>query len=220
MGEIYDNYEQSERVRNWLKENGGAIILGIVVALATIYGVRYWNNHLQTQSIAAATEYRSLALALETGNLNVAVEHFETLKSRHKASKYIDLSALYMARARMEGGQFELAANNYRLAMEHDQAGPLGNIARQRLARLLLDQAQADEALALLDSAADITGFESRYAEIRGDILAGKADVDGARAAYQDALDTMEAGTGNRDLIQLKIDNLAETPSSQTDNES
>ena len=135
MGEIYDNYEQSERVRNWLRENGGAIILGIVVALAAVYGVRYWNNNLQNKRIAAATEYRSLALALESGNLDIAVEHFETLKARHTTSRYVGLSALHMARARLEAGQYELAENNYRLAMEQDEPGPVGKIARQRLAR-------------------------------------------------------------------------------------
>ena len=219
MGEIYDNYEQSERVRNWLRENGGAIILGIVVALAAVYGVRYWNNNLQNKRIAAATEYRALGLALESGNLDAAVEHFETLKTRYKSSRYIGLSALYMARARLEAGQFELAANNYRLAMEEDKTGPVSSIARQRLARVLLDRGQADEALALLDSAGDITGFESRYAEIRGDILVSGGDIDAARAAFQEALDTMEAGTGNRDLIQLKIDNLTNLSPLQAEDE-
>ena len=212
MGEIYDNYEQSERVRNWLKENGGAIILGIVVALAAVYGVRYWNNNLQNKKIAAATEYRSLALALESANLDQAFEHFETLKARHKNSRYIGLAALHMARARLEGGQYELATSNYRLAMEQDESGPIGAIARERLARVLLDQGDTDGALELLDSAVVLNGFESRYSEVRGDILIRQGDIEGAGTAYQDALDKMEAGTGNRDLIELKIENLANIP--------
>jgi predicted negative regulator of RcsB-dependent stress response len=220
MSDIYDNYEQSERVRNWLRENGGAIVLGIVVAIAAVYGVRYWNNNLQNKRIAAATEYQSLGIALEAGNLDAAVEHFETLKARHKSSRYIGLSALYMAQARLEGGQYELAGKNLRLAMEQDPAGPVSIIARQRLARLMLDQGQADEALALLDTAGEITGFESRYAEVRGDILASQGDTDAAVLAYQSALDTMAAGTGNRELIELKIDNLAVISAPQPEPES
>ena len=219
MGEIYDNYEQSERVRNWLKENGGAIILGIVVALAAVYGIRYWNNNLQNTRIAAATEYRSLTLALESGNLDAAVEHFETLKARHEASRYIGLSALHMAKARLESGQYELAILNFRLAMSQDDSGPVNTIARQRLARVLLDQGRAEEAMTMLDAVGNITGFESRYAEVRGDILVSQGDAEAAGVAYQQALDSMEAGTGNRDLIQLKIENLANISIAGSDSE-
>ena len=212
MGEIYDNYEQSERVRNWLKENGGAIVLGIVMALAVVAGGRYWNANIQNKRVEAASEFRSLTLALQAAYLDAAVGNFETLKARYQNSAYVGLAALYMAKARLEGGQFELAENNYRLAMESDGGRSVETIARERLARLLLDRGRADEALALLDGVADITGFESRYAEVRGDILAVNGDIDGARNAYQQALDTMEAGTGDRDLVRLKIDNLDNTP--------
>ncbi len=104
--------------------------------------------------------------------------------------------------------------------MEKGVGGPVAVIARQRLARLLLDRGRSDEALQLLDAGSDITGFESSYAESRGDILAANDDYEGANEAYQQALDTMEAGTGNRELIQLKMANLDNSPAPETGNES
>ena len=92
MSEIYDNYEQSQRVQNWLKENGGAIILGIVVALAAVYGVRYWDNNMQNKHIAAASEYRSLIIALEAGNIDVALVY------PHQGRVFTSASALHRRR--------------------------------------------------------------------------------------------------------------------------
>jgi predicted negative regulator of RcsB-dependent stress response len=104
--------------------------------------------------------------------------------------------------------------------MERDPGGPVATIARERLARVLLDQGQAQQALELIDAAGANNGFEARFAEVRGDILLALDDAEGARAAYQEALDMLEAGTGNRQLLELKRDHLASAGDAQEPGES
>ena len=43
--EEYDEYEQSELVQKWLRENGVSIIVGIAIGLVGIFGWQQWRNH-------------------------------------------------------------------------------------------------------------------------------------------------------------------------------
>jgi predicted negative regulator of RcsB-dependent stress response len=78
---------------------------------------------------------------------------------------------------------------------------------------VLLDQGRADEALQVLDGAGDITGFEARFAEVRGDIFLSQGRDDAAVAAYLEALDQLESGVGDRGNLVMKLQALgAEVP--------
>jgi predicted negative regulator of RcsB-dependent stress response len=81
----------------------------------------------------------------------------------------------------------------------------------------MLDQGQPDEALNLLNGASDTTGFESRYAEVKGDIYFAQGKNEEAIAAYLEALDTLEAGVGDRNTLVLKLESMgAEIPEDGT----
>ena len=60
----------------------------------------------------------------------------------------------------------------------------------------------------MLQGESNITGFESRYAEVRGDIYQAQGKVDESIAAYLEALDTLEAGEGDRATLVLKLESL------------
>ncbi len=208
MIEIYDDHEQGQRVQAWLKENGSAIFMGIGLAVAGYFGFKYWQNYQDSRKVNAAAEYYALSQALIAENLDLAVDSYETLKAENQSSPYAALAALQIAKARLESKQLDLAVADYRYALDHAQPDALRLVARERLARVLVDQQKYEEALAVLDEAADINGFEARYAETRGDILLQQGKAAEARAAYQTALDSLEDGVGNRNLLQMKIDSL------------
>jgi len=181
------------------------------MALAALYGWRFWNNHLDNQKMAAAAEYRALTQQLSTGNLDAAVESFELLKTDHSGTPYVGLAALHMAKARLDGSQNELAVAALRLAAEQGQPEAVQMVAKERLARVLLDMGQADEALLIVDQLSGAEGFSARLSEVRGDILLIKGDKEGARTAYQEALAGIDTGRIDASLLQLKLDSLVET---------
>ena len=55
--ELYDDHEQSERVRNWISENGVSIVMGVVLALAGIFGWRQWQDYQVVQAPLAKEYY-------------------------------------------------------------------------------------------------------------------------------------------------------------------
>ena len=84
----------------------------------------------------------------------------------------------------------------------------LQSVASLRLARLYFSQDKYDEALSLIDTKDD--ALQSLNAELRGDILLAKNDIDGARAAYQEAMDSVgETASFRRQLLPIKLANLA-----------
>lgn len=208
MVEIYDAHEQGEIVKKWLQENGSAIIMGLVIAFGGLFGFKQWQAWQLNNRQQAYAEFEVMNQLLTAGQLDAAMANFQNLQEKHAGSPYASLAALQMGKARLEVKQADLAVNHYRFVVDKGQPKEIRVIARERLARLLLDQGQAAAALELIQGQTEIAGFESRYAETRGDIFLALGREQEAIAAYQEALDALESGMGDRGTLELKIESL------------
>ena len=217
MVEIYDAHEQGEVVKKWLRENGSAIIMGLVIAFGGLFGFKQWQAWQHNNKRQAYAEFEVMDRMLSDGKLDAAMDNFQTLQDKHGKSPYASLGALEMGRARVESKQEDLAIKLYRHVMENGRPKALRVIARERLARLLLDEGKPDEALNVIQGEKDIAGFEARYAETRGDIFLSLDRREEAIAAYQQALGALESGTGDRATLLLKLESLGVvTPGEET----
>jgi predicted negative regulator of RcsB-dependent stress response len=213
MVEIYDAHEQGEVVKKWLRENGSAIVMGLVIAFGGLFGFKQWQNWQENDRQQASTEFEVLDQLLTDGQLDAAMSNFQNLRDDHAGSPYTSMAALKMARARVEVDQPDLAIGLYEFVVESGSPRALSAVARERLARLLLDQGRPEEALQVLDGAQDVAGLEARYAEVRGDILYAQGRRDEAVAAYLEALSQREAGVGDRGKLVMKLQAMgAEIP--------
>jgi predicted negative regulator of RcsB-dependent stress response len=208
MVEIYDAHEQGEVVKKWLRENGGAIVFGLVIAFGGLFGFKQWQAWQLNSKQQAYAEFEVLNQLLTSGQLDAAMANFQNLQDKYAKSPYSSLAALEMGRVRLEVKQPDLTIKHYRFVMEQGHPKALRVIARERLARLLLDQGQAAQALDVIQGETELAGFEARYAESRGDILFALDRKQEAVAAYQEALDTLEAGVGDRGTLELKLESL------------
>jgi len=208
MVDIYDPNEQEKVVKKWLQDNGSAIVMGLVIAFGGLFGFKQWQSWQFNNKQQASAEFEVMSDLLTDGQMDAAMANFQTLQDDYAKSPYASLAALQMARARVEAQQPDLAITLYEFVMDNGYPKALTVVARERLARLMLDQGQPDEALALLDGASDISGFESRYAEVRGDIYYFQGKSDDAITAYLEALESLEAGVGDRNALVLKLESL------------
>ncbi len=205
MAEYFNEHEQGEAVKKWLKENGGAILMGLVIALGGIFGFRQWTAWEVNQLKRASAEFEVMSNLLAEEQIDAAMANYQTLREDYADSPYASLAALQMARARLEAGQVDIALNLYRFVAEEGTPTAMRMVGRERLARVLLDQGQPEEALALIDGQSIVAGFEAAFAEVRGDILATLGRNEEAIAAYQQALDSLEVGVGDRAFLELKL---------------
>ena len=84
----------------------------------------------------------------------------------------------------------------------------LKDLARLRLAGVLLDEKKYDDALRLLETKHG-ESFDGLYADRKGDILTAAGKVAEARAAYQLALAKMGGKGAYQNIVQMKLDALA-----------
>lgn len=208
--ELYDEHEQGERVRNWIKENGSSIVITLILAFAGVFGFRQWQEY-QVGQVALAGEYfQVIRQDLQAGDVETAEEQFQQMREAVGGHGYTGLAGLRMAAAWVEDGRLGRAEALYRDILDERKLEPLQPIATLRLVRVLAAQGKAEEALDLLESPAP-TGFESAWAEARGDLLHELGRTGEARTAWQEALDGQgEAGMGSY-LIRLKIESAGGT---------
>jgi len=208
MSDMYDTHEQGERVKSWLRENGSAIVMGLVLAFGLMFGFKQWQQWETGKRQQASAEYQVLVGYIGQDRLDAAVPNYEVLKSEYPKSAYTAMASLMMAKARLNSGQTDLAAKALTHAMENAQPDPVKVIARERLARVRLSQGDPAAALALLDGAPSDKGFESQFAEIRGDIHLANGAVDQAIESYQISLDLLDEGVGNKRFLAMKLEAL------------
>ncbi len=215
MVEIYDAHEQGEVVKKWLSENGSAIVMGLVIAFGGLFGFKQWQSWEVSNKQQAAIEFEVMNELLSAGQLDAAMSNFQTLQDEFTSSPYTSMAAIQMARSRLDASQPELAISLYEFVVENGYPRAMSIIARARLARVHLGEGAADKALELILAESDIPGFEARYAEIRGDIYQAQGNSDQAIVAYLEALNTLEAGEGDRVTLVLKLESLGgEIPAS------
>ncbi len=208
MSDMYDTHEQGERVKNWLRENGSAIVMGLVLAFGLMFGFKQWQQWETGKRQQASAEYQVLLGHIEQDNMDAAVPNYEVLKTEYPKSAYTAMASLVMAKARLNSGQADLAATALTHAMQNAQPAPVQVIARGRLARVRLSQGDAAAALALLDGAPSDEGFESQFAEIRGDIHLANGATEEAIESYRTSLELLDERVGNRRFLIMKLEAL------------
>ena len=146
MSDLYDTHEQGERVKSWLRENGSAIVMGLVLAFGLMFGFKQWQAWETGKRQQASAEYQVMASLIKDDRMDEAVSNYEVLKAEYPKSAYTSMAAMMMAKSRLIAGQFDLAASDLEFAMQNAQPESVQIIARERLARLRLSQGDTDAA--------------------------------------------------------------------------
>jgi predicted negative regulator of RcsB-dependent stress response len=204
----YDDFEQSERVQQWLRQNGMSIVVGIIMGLVAIFGWQQWRNHQATNQMEAATLYQQLQGALASGN-GAQVDQLATkLQNDYASSSYAVFAASERAQRQVEAGELDKALASLQWARDHVGKNELKPLIELRVAKVQLAAGKASDALATLD-AGSAKGYEALRQELRGDALVKLDRADDARKAYQAAMAAMGADAPQRGALQLKLDDLA-----------
>lgn len=204
----YDDYEKSELVTQWLRENALAIISGIVLGLLLIFGINQWRNHQVTHRVEAANEYQTLLSAIQTGQQGAVEASASKLKSEYKNTAFAVFSSFQQASQAIAAGKPADAVMPLQWAREHASNAALKALAQLRLARVQLAAGDANAALETLETMPK-GSYAGMAKALRGDALVALDKTAAARTAYQDALDSFEPGALVHNLVQLKLDNLA-----------
>ncbi|WP_252272888.1 YfgM family protein [Pseudomonas subflava] len=203
--------EQIAQLKDWWQRNGKPLLTGGVLALALVVGWQAWQQYQENQAQGGGALYQQLleTTLTPTGEPDVGkvTELADKLKKEYAGTHYAQYASLFVAKVAVDSGKLDDAAAELQPLLKDPADVTVGELARQRLARVLAAQGKTEEGLKLLDGEADKAWQASRE-ELKGDLLAQLGRGDEAHAAYEKAKAALseEAAVGG---LQIKLDDLA-----------
>ncbi len=219
MAQHLSDEEQLESLKRWWQENGIQLLLTVVVVVGGWFGWQQWQDYRQQQASDASGIYSQIMELADQGpietlsdeNKTQLRELSESLRSDYASSQYAQYATMMLARSAVGDKAYDKAAELFKQVIEGSSDDELANIARVRLARVVVAQKDYTSALAILDVDAP-DAMISLFAEVRGDIHYYLGDFTAARAAYQAAISGLgEGGESARRLLEFKLNNVLES---------
>jgi predicted negative regulator of RcsB-dependent stress response len=183
-------------------------VSAVVTAIAIAdNGVQGWRWYQRTQAEQASVLYQAVGDAVRAQDLTKAKDPATQIVQRYAGTAYAPRAALLYAKLLYDKDDRAGAKQELQWVIDHASEDELKAIARFRLAQVLLDEKNYDEALKTIDVKTD-DAFTAIYADLRGDILASAGKKAEARAAYQVAVAKLDPKSPYRPYVQVKLDAL------------
>lgn len=211
---VYDLEEQEQisQIKAWWEQYGKYVTALAVTAAVASVSWQGWQWYQNKQASEASGLYYAVQRAFEDGDAARAREATGQIIERHGKSAYAEMAALMSASAQFAAGDFRNARAHLEWLFTTTQDPVLKDIARLRLATVMLAEGVHAEALAKLDAPPQ-PSLAARFADLRGDILAEQGQYEQAASAYQAAMDALAAQPTDGadtliDVIRVKLESL------------
>lgn len=206
-----EEQEQLDELKHFWKQYGDLItwvLIAVLGAFAAWNGYQYWQR---SQAVQASVMYDEVDRAVESGDTTRIDRSLADMKERFASTTYASQASLLAAKVYHDKGNAEAARSA--LSWVADKSSDTGYqaIARLRLAGLLLEEKNYDDALKQL-SASFPANFSALAADRRGDVLMAQGKKAEAKAEYEKAFKGLEERDEYRRLIEVKLNALGVDP--------
>lgn len=212
-----EEQEQLSAIKAWWNQWGNLITWGVIAVSVSIVGMQAWNWYNRDQAAKASAIYSALQESALAGDLKKMREAAGELTERYGSSQYASLGALLSARVHVDKGDTKTARAQLEWVKDNGSDAVVKDLARLRLAYVMIEEQAFDEALKLLEGKSDPT-LDARFLEARGDVHLMREQPEEARKAYQSALDRLDeqikagdevttlAQQSYRNIVEIKLD--------------
>lgn len=203
--------EQLDALKAFWKQYGNLITWALVAGMLVYAGINGWQWWQREQSAKAGAMFDELDRAAQAGDAQKTARVFTDIKDRYPRTAYAQQAGLLAAKVQYEKGQTDESRAALAWVVENAVDDEYRALARLRLAGVLLDAKQYDEALKQIDPV--VQGpFAALAADRRGDILQAQGKTAEAKAAYQQAWKAMDEKVEYRRLVDAKLTALGAAP--------
>lgn len=208
-----EEQEQLDELKTWWKRFGGYVTGTLLVVAVAAAGWQLWGRYQASQSAQASALFGLLQKAATERDAKKVRDLTGELVEKFPRTVYAGLAALSSAKLQHESGDRNTARAQLEWAVDHLKDAELRDLARLRLAAVLVDLKALDEALATLEKS-PAEPLAIRFLEVRGDVLVAQGKFGEARALYQSAIDKLDAAGGDesperrvaKQVLQAKVD--------------
>jgi predicted negative regulator of RcsB-dependent stress response len=203
-----EEQEQVAELKAWWRQHGTRV-LSVVLAVAVGFaGWTAYRAYTQSQAQQASALYEQVAKAAGTGDAKALRDASGALVESYAGTAYASMGALLAARYYYDRSDLKSAKAQLQWVLERGYSDDLKDLARLRLAAVLLDEKAYDDALKLLE-ARPAAAYEAQYAALRGDILVAKNQAAEAKAAYKLALEKSDKkNTAFQESVRMRLEAL------------
>lgn len=199
--------EQIEGLKAWWKDNGNFVLGAVLVVVVAMGGWRGWQYYQNKQTAEAATLYAEFTRQMESNDAKRINDAAAAVMEKYSGTAYASRAALLAAQFNEFGKDKAKAKTQLQWVIDHAGEATLKDVARLRLAAILMDEKKYDDSMKLLN-AAHPDSFNGLYADLKGDVLSAQGKTEEARTAYKQAYEKTDAKSMYRNLIQMKMDAL------------
>lgn len=210
---VYDLEEQEQisQLKAWWEQYGKYVTTILVVAALASVGWQSYRWYQDKQAAEAGALFQAMQTAAEGGDVARTREQAGQLIERFPGTVYAGYAALVSANVQFASGDARNARAHLDWLASQGKDAMLRDMARLRIATILLEEGQHAEALAQL-SAPSVPSLRARFEALKGDILLADDKPAQAREAYQAALAALAAsGAGVGDALYNVIAVKAES---------
>jgi predicted negative regulator of RcsB-dependent stress response len=203
-----EEQEQLAELKAWWKQHGGLITAVILAVALGFAGWQGWRWYQANQAAQASVLYDTVAKAAQSNDGKALRDASGSLVESYPRTLYASMGALVAARYYFDRNDLKSAKAQLQWVIDRSASDDFKDLARLRLAAVLLDEKAYDEALKLLD-ARPAASYEAQYAAMRGDVLLAKDQAAEARAAYKLALEKSgEADGAFQESVRMRLEAL------------
>lgn len=199
--------EQTEKIRDWWKKNGTAIVVGLVIGIGAVSSYQGWTIYQARQDQTASDLYQAMLRNLEAGLLLDVRNDADQIISKYGSTAYVDAASLMLAKLDFDSGNAKDADKHLREVIDRSSDAGVKHIARLRRISIALDRNDFDLIDELLN-VKETVGFESRYEELKGDSWVARKDIGRAHDAYKRALELSEVGSIAAQILERKLNSV------------
>ena len=202
-----EEQEQLAQLKSWWATYGNLVVmvlLAVAVGFTGWQGWHYWQNH---QSAEASNLFEALTKAQQGAEPKAVRDAAGELLEKYPRTLYASMGALTSAKYLFDKGDLKGAKAQLEWVVDKSSSEDFRDVARLRLANVLVDEKAYDEALKQLE-AKHGEAFDAQYAALRGDILVIKNQPADAKAAYKYALDKTGPKGPLRESLQMRLEAL------------
>jgi predicted negative regulator of RcsB-dependent stress response len=202
-----DEQEKLGDLKAWWNRNGN-IVTGIIVVLAlAVAGSQAWKWWNKKQANEASTLYFAISEGIQKNEAAKVKDATAQLLEKFPSTGFAPRGALLAAKAAFDANDLDGARKHLEWVVANSKEDELKNVARLRLASVLMDKKEFDAALAALDGKHH-DSFAGLFLDARGDVFRLQGKFADAKTAYEEALKKLDAKGAQRQLTQLKLDSL------------
>ena len=204
-----EEQDQLDAIKTWWQVYGKIVTAVVVVAALSIVGYRGWEYYKHQQASKAVMLYDQLTQAQRVQDHKKVRDIAGQIVDRYGRTPYAGMAALAAAKAAFDMTDLAGAKAQLEWVSGNARSDEMRDVARLRLAGVLLDEKKFAEALKVLETKPS-DAFAGLFAERKADVLLAEGKPAEAKAALQVALDKSDPGSQYRRMLELKLDNLGD----------